>query len=42
VVAEEDEPGEVVPEGCSPKHERWWRGSAMEAKNGGSLTSARG
>jgi hypothetical protein len=39
---EEDEPDEVVPEGCSPEHERWQRGGTMEVKNDGGLSSARG
>jgi hypothetical protein len=39
---EEDEPDEAVPEGCSPEHEWRWRGGAMEAKNGGGLSMARG
>jgi hypothetical protein len=39
---EEDEPDEAVPEGCSQEHERWQRGGVMEAKNGDSLSSARG
>jgi hypothetical protein len=37
---EEDELNEAVPEGCSPEHERWRRGSVTEAKNGSSLSSA--
>jgi hypothetical protein len=40
VVAEEDEPDEVVPEGCSMEHERRRRGSEMEVKNGGGLSLA--
>jgi hypothetical protein len=39
---EEDEPDEAVLEGCSPQHERRWRGGVTEAKNGGGLSSARG
>jgi hypothetical protein len=38
-MVEEDE---AVPEGCSPEHERQRRGDAMEAKNGGGLSSPRG
>jgi hypothetical protein len=40
VVAEEDEPDDVVPEGCSTEHERRRRGSEMEVKNGGGLSLA--
>jgi hypothetical protein len=32
----------VAPEGCSPEHERQRRCGAMEAKNGGGLSSSRG
>jgi hypothetical protein len=39
---EEDEPDEAVLEGCSPEHDQWRRGGAMEAKNDGSLNSSRG
>jgi hypothetical protein len=39
---EEDKADEVVPEGCSPEHERQQRGDATEAKNGDALSSARG
>jgi hypothetical protein len=39
---EEDELDEAVSERCSPEHERWRRGSMMDAKNGGGLSSARG
>jgi hypothetical protein len=39
-VVEEDEPDKAVPEGFSPEHERRWRGSATEAKNGSGLSSA--
>jgi hypothetical protein len=42
VMVEEDEPEEVVPEGCLPEHERRRRGGVIEAKNGGSLSSSRG
>jgi hypothetical protein len=38
-VEEEDE---TVPKGCSLEHKRRQRGGAMEAKNGGGLSSARG
>jgi hypothetical protein len=41
-MVEEDESDEAVPEGCSPEHVRWRRGSATEAKNGGGLSSSRG
>jgi hypothetical protein len=40
MVVEEDELDGAVPEGCSPEHERWRRGRAAEAKNGGGLSSA--
>jgi hypothetical protein len=42
VAVEEDEPDEVVPEGCSPEHERRQRGGTTEAKSGGGLSSVRG
>jgi hypothetical protein len=32
VVAEKDEGDKVVPEGCSPKHERWQRGGVITAE----------
>jgi hypothetical protein len=40
VVAKGDEGDEAVPEGCSPEHERRWRGGAMVVEcSGGSFTS---
>jgi hypothetical protein len=39
---EEDEPDEAVPEGCSPEHEWWQRGGAIEVKNCGGLSSTQG
>jgi hypothetical protein len=36
---EEDKLDEVVPEGCSPEHERRRRGGVMEVKNCGGLSS---
>jgi hypothetical protein len=38
-MVEEDE---AVPEGCSPEHERRWRGGVTEAKNDDDLSSAWG
>jgi hypothetical protein len=38
---EEDETDEAVLEGCSPEHERRWRGRATEVENNGGLSSAR-
>jgi hypothetical protein len=32
VVAEKDEGDKVVPEGCSPEHERWQRGGVITAE----------
>jgi hypothetical protein len=32
-VAEEDEQGEAMPEGCSPKHKWWWRGGAKAVED---------
>jgi hypothetical protein len=40
MTVEEDEPDEMVPEGCSPEHERRRRGGATEVKNGDDLSSA--
>jgi hypothetical protein len=40
VVAEEDEQDEAVPKGCSPEHQRRWRGDVTMAKSDGDLISA--
>jgi hypothetical protein len=41
-VAKEDELDEAMPKMCSLEHGQQLRSGAMEAKNGGGLSSARG